>query len=150
MTTHFYEDCPRIAEGDEILDSEGPAIDDWVYDCQTCQYVENVEKKAWSGGFHNGLQEALYRVDEVQAAIDVGHSKLQVVRLLIRDWGDIELVRNPRYRPLLIMTDDEIMVYHCPTCSVKTSYARTEDDVDVWLCDTCGHEIRISVENQVG
>ena len=59
MTTHFYKDCPRIAEDDEILDTEFLAVDDWAYDCQTCQYVENIEKKAWSGGFRNGLQEAL-------------------------------------------------------------------------------------------
>ena len=29
-----------------MLDTEFLAVDDWVYDCETCQYVEHVEKKA--------------------------------------------------------------------------------------------------------
>ncbi len=150
MTTHFYEDCPEMAEGDEILDTESLDLDDWVYDCKTCQYVERVENKAWAGGFSNGLQEALYSLDEVQAAISVGHSKLQVFRLLIKDWGDTELVPNPQYRPLLIMTEEEISAYYCPTCDVTTYYSRTEDGVDLWLCDHCGHEIRIPIEDRAG
>ena len=135
MTTHFYKDCPRMAEGDEILDTEGLGLDDWVYDCETCQYAERVWDKAWAGGLRNGLQAALYRLDDVHAAINVGHSKLEVFRLLIKEFEDIELVHSPGYLPFLIMTIEEISAYQCPACSVRTSYSRTEDNVDVWLCD---------------
>ena len=40
----------------------------------------------------------------------------------MRDWRDIEIVSNPRFLPLLIMTDEEIMVYHCSGCGERTSY----------------------------
>ena len=111
MATHFYDDCPAMNDGDEMLDKEGLGLEDWVYDCPTCQYVEQVEETAWAGGFYNGLQAALSRLDELQAAINVGHSKLQAFRLLMRDWGDPEMVSDPGYLPLLIMTSEEIMVY---------------------------------------
>ena len=80
----------------------------------------------------------------------MGHSKLQAFRLLLRDWGDPEMVSDPGYLPLLIMTGEEIMVYQCPECHVGTSYSQTEDDVDVWHCGQCGLEIRIPVEERVG
>ena len=150
MATHFYHDCPAMNDGDEVLDKEGLNLEDWVYDCQTCQYVEQVEETAWAGGFYNGLQAALSRLDELQTAINVGHSKLQVFRLLMRDWGDPEMVSDPGYLPLLIMTSEELMVYQCPDCHVGTSYSQTEDDVDVWCCGRCGREIRIPVEERVG
>ena len=43
MATHFYNDCPVMNHGDEVLDKEGLDLEDWVYDCRTCQYVEHVE-----------------------------------------------------------------------------------------------------------
>ena len=104
MATHFYDDCPAINDGDEMLDKEGLDLEDWVYDCPTCQYVEQVEQEAWAGGFYNGLEAAISRLDELQAAINVGHSKLQAFRLLMRDWRDPEMVSDPGYLPLLIMT----------------------------------------------
>ena len=69
---------------------------------------------------------------------------------MMRDWGDPDMVSDPGYLPLLIMTSEEIMVYHCPDCHMGTSYSQTEDDVDVWLCGQCGREIRIPVEERVG
>ena len=150
MPTHFYNDCPVMNDGDAVLDTEGLDLEDWVYDCPTCRYVEQVEGTAWAGGFYNGLQAALHRLDEVQTAIDLGHSKLQAFRLLMRDWGDPEMVSDPGFLPLLIMTIEELMVYHCPDCDVGTSYSHTEDDADVWRCDRCGGEIRLPVEDRVG
>ena len=150
MATHFYHDCPAMQDGDEMLDKEGLDLEDWVYDCRTCQYVEHVEETAWAGGFYNGLQAALVRLDELQTAINVGHSKLQVFRLLMRDWGDPEMVSDPGYLPILIMTSEELMVYQCPDCHVGTSYSQTEGDVDVWCCGRCGREIRMPIEERVG
>ena len=150
MATHFYDDCPGMNDGDEVLDKEGLDLEDWVYDCRTCQYVEHVEETAWAGGFYNRLQAALSRLDELQTAINVGHSKLRAFRLLMREWGDPEMVSDPGYLPLLIMTSEELMVYQCPECQVGTSYSRTEDDVDVWNCGQCGGEVRIPVEDRVG
>ena len=49
MATHFYDDCPAMTDGDEMLDKEGLDLEDWVYDCPTCQYVEQVEETAWAG-----------------------------------------------------------------------------------------------------
>ena len=145
MTTHFYNECPGMNDGDGVLDTEGLDLENWVYDCQTCKYVERVERKSWAGGFCNGLQEALDRLDEVQTAINLGHSKLQVFRLLMREWSNIEGLPNPEFRPTLIMSDEELLVYRCSDCNVGTSYFHTEDDEDVWRCDRCGREIRIRV-----
>ena len=89
-------------------------------------------------------------ISSIGTAINVGHSKLQAFLLLLRDWGDPEMVSAPGYLPLLIMTSEELMVYQCPDCHVGTSYSQTEDDVDVWRCGQCGHEIRIPVEERVG
>ena len=150
MTTHFYEDCPAMASGDGILDIDSLDLEEWVYDCETCQYAKRVEHKSWAGGFRGGLQAALYRLDAVQAAINVGRSKLQVFRLLERDWGDVEIGPDPGFLPLLIMTIEEIMVYSCPTCDVGTSYSRTEDGADIWKCEHCGYETRIPVEDRAG
>ena len=49
MATHFYDDCPAMNDGDAVLDKEGLDLEDWMYDCRTCQYVEHVEETAWTG-----------------------------------------------------------------------------------------------------
>ena len=57
--------------------------------------------KAWEGGYLNGLQHTLYKLEDIQTAIQLGRSKLQAFRLLISDWRDPESVgRNPSYLPL--------------------------------------------------
>ena len=143
MATHFYQECPAMAEGDEKLDLDSLDIEDWVYDCETCQYIERVKEEAWSGGFYSGVQATLYSLDEVQAAINVGRSKFQVFRRLITDYEDNELVLSPNYRPLLIMTMEEIAACQCPTCDVVTSYSSTEDGVALWVCINCGYKVRL-------
>ena len=144
MTTHLNKDCPAMNPGDEMVDLEALEVEDWIYDCQTCQYTEERTKWNWEGGYLNGVQHALYKLDEIQTAIQLGRSKLQVFRLLINDWGDPESVgRNPQHKPLLIMTSEEIADYSCPSCDMGTDYSRTEGNTDIWRCSICGHEIRI-------
>ena len=149
MTTHIKEDCPAMAEGDEMLDL---FLDEWVYDCEICKYVNREAEENWAGGFRNGLALALDCLDEVQAAIAVGRSKLQVFRLLITAWGDDTLVPNPQYLPLSIMNKEELSAYSCPapTCVGGTDYSHTEDGFDLWLCSRCGHGIWLPVENRPG
>ena len=38
---------------------------------------------------------ALYRLEEIQTATEVGHSRLQIFRLLVNDWRDRETVWSP-------------------------------------------------------
>ena len=144
MATHFHEDCPAMTSDDTVLDIDNLEDEDWLYDCQTCQYTEQRTLRDWEGGYLNGLQHALYKLDEIQTAIQLGRSKLQVFRLLLSDWRDPESVgRNPDYRPFLIMTLEDIATYSCPTCDMGTDYSRTEGNTDIWRCSNCGHEIRI-------
>ena len=143
MTTHFNEDCPAMKPGDETVDTGNLAIEGWAYDCKTCRYTEQRIHRAWEGGFLNALQLALYRLDEIQTARELGHSKLQIFRLLVNDWRDRETVWSPEFLPLMIMSEEEIMAYSCPDCERGMSHSRTEDDVVIWTCDGCGREMRM-------
>ena len=143
MTTHFNGDCPAMKPGDGIVDTENLEIEDWVYDCMTCRYTEQRIHRAWEGGFLNALQLALYRLDEIQTARELGRSKLQIFRLLVNDWRDRETVWSPEFLPLMIMTDEEILAYSCPDCEIGMSHSRTENDVAVWVCGGCGREMRM-------
>ena len=129
--------------GDETVDTENLEIEGWAYDCRTCRYTERRIQRAWEGGFLNALQLALYRLDEIQTARELGHSKLQIFRLLVNDWRDRETVWSPEFLPLMIMTEEEIMAYSCPDCERGMSHSRTEDDVVIWTCDGCGREMRM-------
>ena len=118
MATHLRDDCPLMAAGDETVNMEELEVEDWIYDCQTCQYTEQRTHRAWEGGYLNGVHHTLYKLDDIQTAMQLGRSKLQVFRLLISDWADSESVgRNPGYLPLLIMTPEEIEARSCPTCN---------------------------------
>ena len=148
MTTHLNGDCPAMKPGDVTLDKENLAIEDWAYDCRTCRYTEQRIHRAWEGGFLNALQLALYRLDEIQTARELGRSKLQIFRLLVNDWRDRETVWSPEFLPLMIMTDEEILAYSCPACGKGLFYSRRESDVDVWVCGDCGYEILIETGSQ--
>lgn len=151
MTTHWYTDCPALTLGDDIADSE--ALDIPEYDCQTCQYVERHRDKSWRGGYLNGLQQTLYRLDDVQVAIGSGHTKLQVFRLLCRDWSHSEewhTSTDPHFLPLLIMTFEEMQRYQCPTCDAGTGYSHTEGDTDIFVCEHCGHQVGVLVMDRPG
>ena len=143
MKTHINGDCPAMEPGDGMADTGNFAIEEWAYDCMICRYTEKRIHRAWEGGFLNALQLALYRLEEIQTARELGRSKLQIFRLLVDDWRDRETVWSPEFLPLMIMTDEEIMAYSCPDCERGMSYSRTENDVAVWACDVCGREMRM-------
>ena len=143
MTTHFNEDCPAMEPGDETVDTENLEIEDWRMTAGPAAYTEQRIHRAWEGGFLNALQLALYRLDEMQTARELGRSKLQIFRLLVNDWGDRETVWSSEFLPMMIMTDEEIMAYSCPDCERGMSHSRTENDAVVWVCGKCGREMRM-------
>ena len=144
MATHLRDDCPVMADGDATVDMENLEVDDWIYDCRVCRYTEHHTDKAWEGGYLNGLQHTLYKLEDIQTALHLGRSKLQAFRLLISDFRDPESVgRNPGFLPLMIMTSEEIAAHSCRTCDMGTDYSRTEGKTDIWRCGNCGHEIQI-------
>lgn len=144
MTIHMRNDCPVMTTDDTVLDIDNLDVEDWNFDCHTCQYTDKLTLWNWEGGYLNGLQHALHKLEEIQTAIQLGHSKFQVFRLLISDWGDPESVgRNPQHLPLLIMTPEEIAAYSCLNCDIGTEYSRTEGNTDIWRCSICGHEIQV-------
>ena len=116
---HNCETCRHI---------EAVAEQEEECNCETCRHDEVVGQRTWDGGLRNGLFSALCYLDEIQAAIAVGQSKVQVLRTLIRKWGDVE--PSPHFLPLMIMTPQEMMDLTCPTCEAGTRYSRTEDKVD--------------------
>ena len=78
--------------GDETVDTENLKIEDWVYDCGICRYTEQRIHRVWEGGFLNALQLAVYGLEEIHMARELGRSKLQIFRLLVNDWRDPETV----------------------------------------------------------
>ena len=72
-----------------------------MYDCSTYRYTEERIHRAWEGGFLNALQLALYRLEEIQTAMELVRSKLQIFRLLVNGWRDRETVWSPEFLPLM-------------------------------------------------
>ena len=149
MRLHFYSDCPVKVEGDEILDIDSLELEEWIYDCEVCSYIESARSDSWSGGFVNGIIRVLCSLGEVATAINVGKSKLFVLRQLLQREGD-NYVPQPGYLPLLIMTPEELEPYTCPNCNAGTYYVFSETGEDVWQCGLCNYERRFPIADRIG
>ena len=146
MTIHKQDDCPAIAAEDTIVDGEADDIGEETYDCRTCEYTEKLTTRAWDGGFRHGLIHALVYFQEIEADIRQGRPSRQVIRRLIREWGDPETVTDdPAWLPYGIMNAEELMAYGCLQCDTATEYCRTEGNSDIWHCRSCGSETKIAV-----
>lgn len=158
---HLSSDCPMMNKGDgvfnptvdEMLDAldfeeEEPDHEE-VSDCVVCVYASRIYEDAWLGGFLNGLQATLYDLDEMNAAIAAGFSKVQVFRQLKSNF-DPDLGSHPQFLPLLIMTREELEKYCCTVCGEATDFLRSEDGTDKWACHRCGHEISIPFQERIG
>ena len=146
MTIHKRDDCPAIAAEDTIVDDDAHDIGDETYDCRTCEYTNKRTTRAWDGGFRNGLIHALVYFQEIEADIRQGRPSRQIIRRLIREWGDPETVTDdPAWLPLGVMNAEQLRVYSCLQCGIATEYCRTEGDSEIWSCRVCGGETKIPV-----
>ena len=162
MAEHFYESCPAMRPGDNVIDLDALDWDseDWdSYDCPVCRFANELESDARGRGVVRGIVLTLDTFEEISAARNMGMSKIDIFQKLVLEFDPDGIdIKNDSWtlpaEELKEHCDTNYLVGHwppyCPTCQVGCVNVSTEGTEDIWHCYLrCGFEVRTGVSLRV-